>query len=430
MATILELVQAACYEGNIAAPSTLVGSSLDLSTLQLVHLTYATVRELRAARVWPQLKRRHIFDLEGGRSDYPLPEDFYAAIPDTEYDRNSTYALNSATDAAWNAVAYSGLTGSLGYDFRIFGPDINPTTGRGQFQIMPTPGDSVTGQTVSFEYISRTWLLPTAWAPGATIALNDYRSSNGNIYKATVAGTTQAASIPYRGPTVTSRGIGQDGGVFWRAIVLPTWAPNKAYRIGDHVRGTDSFNDYVCTTGGTSSPGGSGPIGWSGSAIVDGTVIWKWVATTAPKFNWNALTAYPSGSYIRVIDSILLTVTTYLAVTPSGNSGQLTGKLVPKWFSDGTERDANVTWQAQTAPYDRILSDTDRCLFDDELMIAGLKWRFLRARGLEYQDLQAEYVAHKDAAVSRWQPQQKISLAGDCLCWPPYPRVPNGNWSL
>src|SRR3982751_611065 len=107
--TVLQLVQTACYEALIPAPQKLYGT-FETSTLQLLTLFYATGRELRSARVWPQLKRKHTVDLEPGRSLYPLPEDFYAALPETEWDTTNRRRFGAPlSDAAWTMVQYHGV---------------------------------------------------------------------------------------------------------------------------------------------------------------------------------------------------------------------------------------------------------------------------------------------------------------------------------
>ena len=61
-------------------------------------------------------------------------------------------------------------------------------------------------------------------------------------------------------------------------------------------------------------------------------------------------------------------------------------------------------------------------------MIAGLKYRFLRARGLSYQDIKQEYDLMKDTAVGRFSSGQTISLGG--RNYSRFQNIPEGNFTL
>lgn len=60
------------------------------------------------------------------------------------------------------------------------------------------------------------------------------------------------------------------------------------------------------------------------------------------------------------------------------------GSTAPAQTS-GTFVDSGVTWTTYTTPYETIIADTDLALFDDDIMIAGFKWRYLKATGLDYE---------------------------------------------
>jgi hypothetical protein len=99
----------------------------------------------------------------------------------------------------------------------------------------------------------------------------------------------------------------------------------------------------------------------------------------------------------------------------------------PAW-TPTTITDGAVTWTTIYTPYDAIVTDNDLCLFDDELMISGLKWRFMKSAGLSYQDEQAEYQVLKDTAMARWQTGRKISFADSGIMLPITPNVPEGGY--
>ncbi len=79
---------------------------------------------------------------------------------------------------------------------------------------------------------------------------------------------------------------------------------------------------------------------------------------------------------------------------------------------------------------DYFTADTDSCVFDDSLMVAGLKLRWMQAKGLDYQFNAAEYSALLNACTAQNKSAPKLSLApvyGDILLseW----NVQDGSWS-
>ena len=274
---VLELIQAGCYQAGIDAPSSVV-TSPGPRELQLRNLFYATGRELRTTRIFPQLKRKYTFNLQSGREFYQLPQDFYSSLFETQWDVSQGWPLDGPmTDAMfnWRLYGYASLENVVGY--RIFGPDINPNGSQGQFQINPIPGATNTDE-ITFDYISKTWLLPPNWEPlTAYVTTGEKYNANGNIYSLTTTGTS----------------------------------------------------------------GSAGPVG-TGTGITDGTCIWSSVA----------------------------------------------------------------------AAYEVIISDTDLCLFDDDLMIGGLVWRFLRMKGMDYQQEALDFKRKIDTERGRWAGARRGNLGG------------------
>lgn len=75
-------------------------------------------------------------------------------------------------------------------------------------------------------------------------------------------------------------------------------------------------------------------------------------------------------------------------------------------------------------------ADTDTCVFDDSLMVAGLKLRWMQAKGLDYTFNAAEYSAILNACMAQNKSAAKLSLSpvfGDILLteW----NVQDGSWS-
>lgn len=407
--TVLDIVKAACYEANAPAPTSLFGST-DAYNLQLLNLFYSAGRELLSARAWPQLKRKHTVFLESQRSKYPLPVDFFSALIDTSYDANNNWQMQGPlSDSGYNLRQYGYTTSTTRKAYRVFGPDSNPNDSRGQLEIHPTPGDAEAGQTITFEYISKSWIFPPNWTASTSYANNLYVNSNGNIYKNATGGTVTSGTVS---PSI-AYGIGQDGGVFWRRLTTPAWAGSTAYAAGAYV--VQSSNLYKCITGGVS--GGTGPTGTDiDTEVTDGTVSWLYILPLA----WTAQTEYSAGVHLKVSTAYWINVTPSNTTSSTSKSGATT----PDWGTT-TQSDGLLTWTWQNISYETILSDTDLCLFDDQVMIAAVKWRLLRARGVEYRDIFDEYDTLKRAAINRWNNGKRISFA-DSSSGPAglYPNIP------
>lgn len=409
--TVLSLIQQACYAGNIPAP-TAVAAATDVSTQQLKHLFYDTGRELRQARWWPQLKRTHSVILQTNRGQYQLPQDFYAALPATNWDQGNKWEMiGPMSDREWDYRLYGYITIENRKAFRVFGPDINPSSNRGQFQVNPVPDDALAGLILTFEYISKSWLLPPNWLPSTAGYLqNAYVNVNGNIYKKSDSGSDTSGTTPM---TVDINNQGQDGGVFWTALTTTALSSPTAYLAGSYA--TNGGTLYLCTTSGITS--GSGTV--SGTTYTDGTAVFE-ILTVG---TWSAATSFGFGDYV------LIGSTYFLCSTPGvqGNNIQMTGTVQPNW-GVGFQTDNTITWVPQNMAYETIVTDSDLCLFDDDIMIAGLKWRFMRSRGLEYDDARAEYELLKDTTMSRWNAGRKISFADNGIMLPIRPNIPEGGF--
>jgi hypothetical protein len=147
---VLEVCQAVCYESNVPAPSSVFGST-DPGTLQLLHLYYATGRELRQAKCWPQLKRTHTITALAADTSYALPTDFYCATLDTFWDRSNQWKVHGPlSDSQYNEILYGYVAYENHKYYRIFG-----RVGEEQMQIQPPPA---AGETLSFDYVSKNWI--------------------------------------------------------------------------------------------------------------------------------------------------------------------------------------------------------------------------------------------------------------------------------
>lgn len=384
--TCKELIQAACYEAGIPAPSAVVAAT-DVATLKLKHLFYATGRELRRDRCWSHLKRSHTIYLQSQQSKYKLPQDFFAALPGTHYDKTNSWQLaGPGSDVEFDYRLHGIGSSTARKAFRVFGPAINPNSTYGQLEIDPVPGAGDQDTPITFEYITKTWMLPAHWVSGGTVGATDSCNSSGNIYThgSGITNGTVPPNMAY--------GVGQDGGVMWKAISPSVYAGATVYLPGAYI--TTGGNLYYCTVGGTSS---SAPTSTTEDTdITDGTVTWRYKPFTS---GWTGATAFSQGDHLKIGSQY------YRAVL-----GGITGNVQPTWTTT-TVSDGTITWTFQEAPQETLVADTDLCLFDDELMIMGLKWRFLRAHNFSWQEVFAEYEDAKDAAGARWNQGRVLDLA-------------------
>lgn len=139
--------------------------------------------------------------------------------------------------------------------------------------------------------------------------------------------------------------------------------------------------------------------------------------------DWVASTAYTQGN-IRAGNGYVYICTT------AGTSGTTRPSV-----SSGTEVDGTVTWTFYTEPYlcdpsNTNLNDGDQCLFDQDIMVEGMRWAYKQAKGQEYQQLRVDWENAVAAACSRFSSPSITNLAdsgyGDLFN--EFPLTPPGSW--
>ena len=139
--------------------------------------------------------------------------------------------------------------------------------------------------------------------------------------------------------------------------------------------------------------------------------------------SWVATTAYSLGD-IRAGDGYVYRVTT------AGTSGTTRPSVATGSVVDGT-----VTWKVYTEPYlaystNTALNDDDICLFDDDLMIEGMRWAWFRAKKQGYEQERADWDQQVKGAVARFNGPTRINMCeeiGDYFDWP---NVPPGDFNV
>jgi len=212
-ATALDLVTSVARSLGVPAPNTLANSGASIA-LQWRELLIDVAEDLRDTRAFIQQKRTWTFTTENGRSSYPLPPDFWAAIFDTQWDQtNSWQIVGPLSDANYDYRLYAQVFFDNREAFRIFGPDAGPYTNGGQFQI--NPAGSATAYTLSFDYISRNLFIPPYWLPSTAYTSGTYVSCNGNIYYCNTNGTSGTTPISGTSASIT------DGTTNWSYSPYP-----------------------------------------------------------------------------------------------------------------------------------------------------------------------------------------------------------------
>lgn len=134
--------------------------------------------------------------------------------------------------------------------------------------------------------------------------------------------------------------------------------------------------------------------------------------------NWTPSTAgITSGQYVNCNGNIYKS-------TGAGT----TGTTAPI-HTTGTASDGSISWTFVSAPYESVVVDTDFSLFDDDIMIAGVKWRYLKSRSLDYEAEYANYTTMIEQTTARLSGPFVGSFAGDGKNIKGY-SVPPGGWSF
>lgn len=115
-------------------------------------------------------------------------------------------------------------------------------------------------------------------------------------------------------------------------------------------------------------------------------------------------------------------------------AGGTSGATRPDW-STGSDSDGTVTWTVYTEPYqvdasNTALNDGDICLFDDSLMIEGMRWAYKRAKGMDYQQERSDWEQMVKSAYARFNGPIRINVSEDPFDFLDWPNVPNGSWPV
>lgn len=111
------------------------------------------------------------------------------------------------------------------------------------------------------------------------------------------------------------------------------------------------------------------------------TIIFPFHSTNwlLPETTWSASLAVTSGEYVKYLGNV------YLA-----GSTNTTGATPPTHMS-GAASDGTVSWTY--AQYDRVVENGAVPLLDPDIMILGIRWRWLQSNGFDFEQIKAEHEA-------------------------------------
>ena len=148
-----------------------------------------------------------------------------------------------------------------------------------------------------------------------------------------------------------------------------------------------------------------------------GYVSCNWVQP----IDWVASTVYSSGD-IRSVDG-------YVYYCKTGGTSGTTRPSLGTLNTDIT--DNTVVWRVYTEPYpcsldNSKLTDNDLVLFDEDVIIDGLMWRYKQLNGQDYMDLKKDWEDQLSMMCGRFKGVSVIDIDNNQLDW--WPNVPVGNW--
>jgi len=399
--TLLSIAQKCTQRLQLIDPATFYGSTNNNYILLLAMINRAT-DEIADDFDWPELVRFYPFKLIDGLESYPLPGDYDRRLDETLWNQDQHWPLiGPVTPQVWEQYINGFITTLPRQRFRVKGATDN------QFFINPTP-DGVAGQTMVYEYITKNTRRPKTWAANtAYTTAAPYVFYNGLILQCVVNGTSDNAGLP---PL-----YGIDNTVRWDAI--PDYVASQVYYENDLFLANSKV--YKVTTSGLSSA--SSPSVTSGSETL-GTAIFEYVATPS---TWAGGTAYSADDYAIANSHGLKctqggvsgrTAPKFYAVygAVSTNTGNQAPALVTKKIADGA---GALVWNIYESEY-TFTADTDEVLLNNQIIIDGACWRFLQARGFEYQLDMKIALDQLDTTKSKLMGASSVNMGYRSYAWP------------
>jgi len=78
---------------------------------------------------------------------------------------------------------------------------------------------------------------------------------------------------------------------------------------------------------------------------------------------------------------------------------------------------------------DAFTADTDTAALDEDVLTLGVKWRFLKAKGLDYSEEFRSYEAALEAIFGSDGARGPVDMTGSVIDWT-IPALPDGSWNI
>lgn len=347
--------------------------STDINILQLLSMLETVGRDLVSRHRWSHLRKERIFStarpkwnastnssigsmaysaVGGGHS---LPPDFYDMTDDSMWNRSNRLPSSPVSAQEWQGLK-SRLTGV------VFNAFYRPMQGM-LFTFPDNPGKSAlvnsatgglgAGQVLSYEYQSLWWVNQVSNQPLAYASLNypvNTRVQAGQLFSATDAS----------GP----------GGSTWQAdtaiFIAVTGGVTQASVDGKARTIVDAMQPYNLAAGGV--------------CPLDGGLLPA--PLVAYQTAWDSVYAYPADMSQLFVDNYVL--------------WNLYG-----WMSNGSalgEAEGNTTIST-FGTGDKPTGAGDTLMFDEELLVAALKMKWLKERGFAWDTAKDDFEDRLDAAI-------------------------------
>lgn len=209
---------------------------------------------------------------------------------------------------------------------------------------------------------------------------------------------------PLRGPIT-------DFSMAFRNLSVVSLQTRKAFRLIGPTQYLYSTNPYNRRSRGyielSPTPDGADTIRFD--TYISASWVW-------PR-DWAPGTAYQTGDLRTGIGQIYRCV-----------SGGTSGTTRPSWTS-GTDSDGGVDWEVYNELY-TWQHDDDLILFDEDLMIEGLKCAYLQSKGLDYVADQTSWESMVSNAIGRFGARVRVNAADQGAGEDYEPNVPDGSWPV
>jgi len=166
---------------------------------------------------------------------------------------------------------------------------------------------------------------------------------------------------------------------------------------------------------GTATAGGQ--LRFDPTPTATGTIGFDYIsANTFLPPAWTASEVVSSGTYRNANGNIYRT-----------NAGG-TGSTTPPSHTTGNASENTIVWTYITATYDTIITNSDISLFDDDVIVEGLKYKYYASKGIDYTEAKGAFISKIATSRSRWVGNYRGRT--DMAMTRARYVVPSGGWSF